>query len=72
MVSAIRSTASTIADDGRLSTHSPSRSMFAVVWAVLPRPSMQDCPSHQADDIGARFALPSSLRELISTTGVPK
>ncbi|HVB44314.1 MAG TPA: hypothetical protein VNF47_16635 [Streptosporangiaceae bacterium] len=24
------------------------------------------CPSHHADDIGARFAVPSSLRELIS------
>jgi hypothetical protein len=27
-------------------------------------PGMQDCPSHQAEDIGARFADPSSLQVL--------
>jgi hypothetical protein len=29
-------------------------------------------PSHQADDMGARFGEPSSFNVLISTTGVPK
>ena len=43
-----------------------------MVWPLLPRPSMQDWSSHHAEDIGARFAVPSSFRELISTTGVPK
>lgn len=33
---------------------------------------MQRWPSHQADDIGARFALPSSFSVLTRTTGVPK
>jgi len=33
---------------------------------------MQRWPSHQAEDIGARFALPSSFSVLIRTTGVPK
>jgi hypothetical protein len=33
---------------------------------------MQRQPSHQAEDMGARFGLPSALSELTSTTGVPK
>jgi len=33
---------------------------------------MQLQPSHQAEDIGARFAVPSSLRLEIIATGVPK
>jgi hypothetical protein len=33
---------------------------------------MQLRPTHHADDMGARFAEPSSLVELTSTTGVPK
>jgi hypothetical protein len=33
---------------------------------------MHDCPNHQADDMGARFADPSALHVLMSTTGVPK
>ena len=53
-------------------THSRSRSMFSVVFERLPIPNIADCPSHQADDIGARFADPSAFRLLISTTGVPK
>ncbi|MEU1183675.1 hypothetical protein ABZ464_39805 [Streptomyces sp. NPDC005820] len=40
-----------------MSTHSPSRSRFAVVWLLLSRPSMQDWPSHHTEDIGARFAI---------------
>ena len=35
-------------------------------------PTMALCPSHQADDIGATLVVPSGLRELIRTTGVPK
>jgi len=33
---------------------------------------MQVQPSHQADDIGARFALPSKLSVDMRATGVPK
>jgi hypothetical protein len=33
---------------------------------------MQHHPIHQADDIGAMFAVPSSFSVEISTTGVPK
>jgi hypothetical protein len=46
--------------------------MFCGVAERAPKPSMQRQPSHHADDIGASFALPSGLRELTSTTGVPK
>jgi hypothetical protein len=35
-------------------------------------PSIADCPGHQADDIGARLAVPSGLTVLIRTAGVPK
>jgi len=33
---------------------------------------MQRHPSQNADDIGARLKVPSSLTVLITTTGVPK
>jgi hypothetical protein len=33
---------------------------------------MQVQPSHQADDIGARFAEPSSFNVEMRATGVPK
>jgi hypothetical protein len=46
--------------------------MFCGVADRAPKPSMQRQPNHHAEDIGARFALPSGLRELTSTTGVPK
>jgi hypothetical protein len=46
--------------------------MFCGVAERVPNPSMQRQPSHHADDMGARFALPSGLSELTSTTGVPK
>ena len=35
-------------------------------------PSIADRPSHQADEIGAMFVVPSGFVELSSTTGVPK
>jgi hypothetical protein len=37
-----------------------------------PSPSMQLHPSHQADDIGAMFGLPSSFNVEMRATGVPK
>jgi hypothetical protein len=46
--------------------------MFCGVAERAPKPSMHRQPSHQAEDMGARFALPSGLMELTSTTGVPK
>jgi hypothetical protein len=33
---------------------------------------MQLQPSHHADDIGAKFAVPSGFIVLMSATGVPK
>ncbi len=32
---------------------------------------MAFCPSHHAEDIGARFVVPSGLVEETRTTGVP-
>jgi hypothetical protein len=72
VVSASRSTAGASASDGRFSTHSPVCSMFCDVFDRAPSPSTPRQPSQNADDIGARFAEPSSLRVEISTTGVPK
>jgi hypothetical protein len=45
---------------------------FSVVLDDASRPSMQRQPSHRAEDIGERLALPSSLRVEMRTTGVPK
>ena len=36
------------------------------------QPEHARAPTHQAEDIGARFVAPSSLTELTRTTGVPK
>ena len=72
VVKASRSTAETISDDGKFKTHSPLRRRFAKVCERVPSPSIQDLSSHHADDTGARFAVPSSLTVLISTTGVPR
>jgi hypothetical protein len=46
--------------------------MFAGVLERAPKPRRQLRPSHHAEDIGATFGVPSSLRELTRTTGVPK
>jgi hypothetical protein len=56
----------------RFSTSSGRSTRFFTVCELVPIPSIAVYPSHQADDIGARFVLPSGLRELIRTTGVPK
>lgn len=67
-----RSTAAASESEGRFNTHSRVRSRF---WAVLeraPSPSIARQPSQNADDIGARFAEPSSFSLEIRTTGVPK
>ena len=52
--------------------HSRSRSRLRVVCEPEFIPSMHCSPSHHADDIGARFAVPPGLRVPIRTTGVPK
>ena len=41
--------------------------MFCGVLLLAPKPSTARHPSHQADDIGARFGEPSSFRVLTST-----
>jgi hypothetical protein len=46
--------------------------MFRVVFDRPLSPSMALQPSQNADDIGARFADPSSFSVEIKTTGVPK
>src|SRR2546428_5897711 len=61
-----------MSEDGRFNTHSPSRAMLAAVCEELPRPSTALPLSHQAEDIGAMLGVPSSLRVVIRTTGVPK
>jgi hypothetical protein len=66
------STADTIASLGRFNTHSPVRNRFCEVFEWVASPSMQRHPSQNAEDIGARLGVPSSLSVLISTTGVPK
>lgn len=58
--------------EGRLSTHSPVRFMFSVVFEADASPRMQRQPSQNAEDIGARLYDPSELLVLISTTGVPR
>lgn len=42
------------------------------VLPMEPSPGMQLQPSHQADDMGARFGVPSSFTVEINATGVPK
>jgi hypothetical protein len=42
------------------------------VLPIEPRPNMQLHPSHQAEDIGARFGVPFSFKVEIKATGVPK
>jgi hypothetical protein len=42
------------------------------VLPMEPSPSLQLHPSHQADDIGAIFGVPSSFKVEINATGVPK
>jgi hypothetical protein len=68
----MRSTDAASAGDGRFSTHSPVRIRFPAVFDALPSPRTQRQPSQNADDIGARLAVPFSFIVLISTTGVPK
>ena len=46
--------------------------MFSVVLDDASRPSTHEWPSHQADDIGAMFDVPSSLEDEMRTTGVPQ
>ena len=53
-------------------THWRVRIKFSDVWPMVPRPSMQVQPSHQAEDMGARLGEPSWLRVDMSATGVPK
>jgi hypothetical protein len=57
---------------GRLRTHVLVRRRLFVVWDEALSPIMQRWPSHQAEDIGAMFGVPSGLRVLIRMTGVPQ
>src|SRR6185369_3600690 len=56
----------------RLSTTRGRRSRLRTVCELTLMPSIAVRPTHQAEDIGAMLVDPSSLSELISTTGVPK
>jgi len=72
VVFASRFTIAAWEEEGRLRTHSPVRMMFSVVFENALMPIMHRHPSQNTEDIGARFAEPSSLVVLIKTTGVPK
>jgi hypothetical protein len=45
---------------------------FIVDWEIAPRPSIHRFPSHQAEDIGAIFDVPSGFWVVMRTTGVPQ
>src|ERR1035441_3397075 len=66
------STGCHISGEGKLITHSGWRAKFSAVLVSSNRPSISVQPSAQKEDIGARLVVPSSLRELINATGVPK
>lgn len=46
--------------------------MFNVVLDSAFSPSTQECPIHQAEELGARLLVPSSFSDDISTTGEPQ
>ena len=59
------------ASEGRFSTPSPARTRFSVVLERALSPNTARQPSQNADDIGAKFAEPSSFSVEMRTTGVP-
>ena len=62
----------TIVSEVRFKTHCFVRCRFVVVWDSAARPSMQRWPSHQAEDIGARFVVPSGFVVEIMMTALPQ
>ena len=63
---------SCISSDARLRTHCLVRRMLVVVCEAAASPNMHRLPSHHADDIGAMLDVPSSFKDVMSTTGVPQ
>lgn len=57
---------------GRLRTHCRVRNRLIVVCDTEASPRTHRLPSHQADDIGAMLAVPSSFVVVMRTTGVPQ
>jgi hypothetical protein len=55
-----------------LTTHSGRFSRFFNVLVSASRPRVIVHPRAQKEEIGARFGVSSSLRELINATGLPK
>ena len=53
-------------------THSRVRIRLSEVLPMAPSPSMHVHPSHHIEDMGAMFAVPSSLSVEMMATGVPK
>lgn len=58
--------------DGILTTHSGRFSRFLSVLVSVRSPSVIVHPSAQKEEIGARFGVSSSFRELVNATGFPK
>ena len=58
--------------DGRLTTHSGFTLRLRSVLVSSSKPSTIVHPSAQKEEMGARFALPSSLADATIATGVPK
>lgn len=63
MVALVAITTTAVANEGgvRFRTHSPLRRRLMVVSLELSRPSMQEWPSQDVDDIGAMLAPRSGL-----------
>ena len=53
-------------------TSSRVRRRFASEWEARPSPSVAVCPIQKAEEIGARFGVPSSFVVESRTTGVPR
>ena len=68
---AIFSTDDHSAADGKLITHSISRSVFSWHWLAEDIPHTNLSPRAQAEDIGEMLVVPSSLHVVISATGFP-
>ena len=57
---------------GKLRTHCLVRCKLMVVCDWAAKPSMQRWPSHQAEDMGARFVVPSGFVVEIMMTALPQ
>jgi hypothetical protein len=66
------STCCHVSGEGKLTTHSEWHAKFSDDFVSFSRPSIRIQPSAQKEDISAKLVAPSSSRELINATCVPK